>query len=155
MKTLRFRDGIPKRPRRRGSAAVEFAVIAPLMLMTTFALIEFSRAFMVMGSLEDAAAAGCRAAILERTSQTKVETAVANSLSSSGISNFDVTITPSTFETATEWEPITVVVTADASDVAWGPSTFLSGIKFSGSSTQPRETGEDSANSDWNGDIKK
>ena len=76
-----------KKTTRRGVAIAEFAMICPLFFMFMFALVEFGRAMMVIQSLEDAASRGCRAAIMDGTSQEGVEDIVANSLSGSGISN--------------------------------------------------------------------
>jgi Flp pilus assembly protein TadG len=54
------RRGVGKVPRRRGVAAVEFAVIAILLVFLVLGLIEVSRGLMVNQVLSDAARSGCR-----------------------------------------------------------------------------------------------
>jgi len=52
--------------RRRGSAAVEFALIAPFFVLISLGMFELGRAMMVKTSLSDAASKGCRAGILRQ-----------------------------------------------------------------------------------------
>ena len=66
------------RKRRRGQALVEFALVAPLMLLLILAVIEFSRAWNVYQTLSDAARQGARTSTLARPTIT-VDTIVAES----------------------------------------------------------------------------
>ena len=79
--------------RNRGAAAVELAVVAPILLTLVFGIIEFGWTMMVRQSLINAAREGCRAATLKYTSVAALEEAVVNkidgSLSSLGFSHQD------------------------------------------------------------------
>jgi hypothetical protein len=57
----------PKSPARCGAVAVEFAVIAPLLLAVIVGLIELSRVYSVQNCLETAAREGARFAALDRS----------------------------------------------------------------------------------------
>ncbi len=47
-------------PKRAGAAAVEFALVAPLLLIFLYGIIEFGRLFMVMEQINEAARNGAR-----------------------------------------------------------------------------------------------
>src|SRR5947209_17029419 len=72
--------------KRRGAAAVEFAIIAPLLVALVLGLIEFGRVLMVEQILTNAAREGCRTAVLEGSTSSDVNTTVSNYLTGSGIS---------------------------------------------------------------------
>lgn len=77
--------------RRRGAAAVELAVVTPLLLTMVFGIIEFGWTMMIRQNLINAAREGCRAATLKYTSASALEAAVIakidGSLSSLGFSH--------------------------------------------------------------------
>jgi Flp pilus assembly protein TadG len=62
--------------RRRGSAMVEVAVCFPVFLMILLGIIEFGRAMSVNQLLNSAARMGCRAAILDGSTNTTVSNSV-------------------------------------------------------------------------------
>jgi TadE-like protein len=62
--------------RRRGTAAVEFAFVAPIVFVLVFGMIEFGRAIMVQQIITNAAREGARVAILSGTTTTSVTSAV-------------------------------------------------------------------------------
>lgn len=66
----------------RGAAAVEFALVAPILLLLVFGLIDFGRMLNAKISITEAAREGARAAAIERTS-TSIDSRVA--LATSGI----------------------------------------------------------------------
>ncbi|MGH9165359.1 MAG: TadE/TadG family type IV pilus assembly protein, partial [Acidimicrobiales bacterium] len=61
--------GGPRRPRRdqRGAAAVEFALVLPLLLILVFGIVEFGRAYSAKISLTAAAREGARLLALDGT----------------------------------------------------------------------------------------
>jgi Flp pilus assembly protein TadG len=79
--------------RNRGAAAVELAVVAPVLLTLVFGIIEFGWTMMVRQTMINAAREGCRAATLKYTSVTALEAAVVSkidgALSSLGFSYQD------------------------------------------------------------------
>src|SRR5947209_5457878 len=74
------------RAKRWGAAAVEFAIVAPILVSLVLALIEFGRVLMVEQILTNAAREGCRTAVLEGSTTTDVNTTVSSYLAGSGIS---------------------------------------------------------------------
>ncbi len=94
-----------RRPKRFGAVAVEFAVVAPMLLAITLGLVELSRVFDIQNTMETAAREGARFASMDRTgmleegasANDKMIQDVENFLSSSGIPLSDdvqVTVSP-------------------------------------------------------------
>jgi len=91
-----------RRGKRLGAVAVEFAIVAPMLLSIVVGLIELSRVYDAQNMLEAAAREGARFAAMDRsdmdlqglTANQKMEQDVTNFLASSGIpaSAIDVTI---------------------------------------------------------------
>jgi len=117
--------------RQRGAATVEFAVLAPVLLLAVFGLIEFGRMIMVKQAVTNAAREGCREAALATTLSTSdVDTVVRNHLKAvvpdySNTSTLRVTCDPNSLSGITSGTPITVDVAVDFSDVTWLPGGFM------------------------------
>ena len=115
---------------RSATAAVEFALVAPVFLMFVFGLIEFGRMMMVQQSLTNAAREGCRTAALATTiNSPDVEAAVRDYLQSvlSNASNVDevrVTV-PASLAGISSGTDVTVAVEVDYKDVSWVPLGYL------------------------------
>ncbi len=62
----------PRNARRSGASAVEFALCAPLLFLLVFAAWEFSRANMILNTMENAAYEGCRRGIVPGASANDV-----------------------------------------------------------------------------------
>jgi Flp pilus assembly protein TadG len=85
---------------RRGAVAVEFAVVAPLLLAIVVGMLELSRVYTVQNTLETAAREGARFASLDRsdmnmngqTANSKLINDVKNFLASTGLSKNDITV---------------------------------------------------------------
>lgn len=132
------------KPCQRGSVAVELAVTAPLLILLLLGLVEFGRAMMALHALEESARAACRIAILDGTTSENVSQMVSASLQPSGISNYELTISPADFANASKWEPVTVTVKARFDNLSWLPvPQFLGSKQLVGSCTLPRESGQD------------
>lgn len=65
---------------RRGAAAVEFALVAPLFLGLVLGIVEFGRAMMVGQLVTNAAREGARLAVLNGATNDQVEAAVVDTL---------------------------------------------------------------------------
>ena len=93
MKVLRSNKTRPQGSGRRGAAAVELALVAPVLLTMVFGIIKFGWTMMIRQSLINAAREGCRTATLKYTSTTALESAVINkiddTLSVLGLSHAD------------------------------------------------------------------
>ncbi len=125
---------------RRGTAAVEFALVAPLFILLVFGIIEFGRMLMVQQVLTNATREGARRAIVEGTTQSEVLTVVNNYLSNSSVSDAAVTVNPSALENAGFADPVVISVSVQFDSVSWLPSPwFLKDTTLSASSTMQAE----------------
>ena len=74
------------RRNRRGTAAVEFAIVAPVFFLLVFGMIEYGRMVMVQQVITNASREGARVGVLDGSTSTNVTTAVNNYLTSAKIS---------------------------------------------------------------------
>jgi Flp pilus assembly protein TadG len=71
--------------RRDGVVAIEFAVVAPVLLLLVFGCIDFGRSIMVLDLLSQAARTGCRTGTLSGNGNNEINSAVSTALISAGI----------------------------------------------------------------------
>jgi Flp pilus assembly protein TadG len=129
------------RKNRRGAAAVEFAVVAPLFFLLVFGMIEFGRMVMIQQVITNGSREGARIAVLDGATTGEVVTAVDNYLTNSSVTGATVTVTPDPPTTAGYGEPVTVVVSIPFSQVSWLPTPmFLGGRTLTASTVMRRET---------------
>jgi Flp pilus assembly protein TadG len=129
------------RIKRRGAAAVEFAVVAPVFIMLIFGMVEFGRMVMVQQVLTNAAREGARLAVLDGATTTSVQTAVNSYLASGAVSGATVTVTPNPPTSAAFGAPVTVTVAVPFNQVSWlGSPMFLGGTTMSAKSVMRRES---------------
>ncbi len=105
----------------RGAAAVEFAIILPLLLVLVFGIVEFSIAYNRQQGLHAAAREGARVAALPQTGaaaiDARVRSALQGVLNSTEIQNATITVSPSANQPCDSAPPGThVVVTVSAPD---------------------------------------
>lgn len=125
---------------RRGVAAVEFALTAPLLFLLVFGMIEVGRGLMVQQLLSNAARDGARSAILEGATVETVEAGVIEYLGGSSISGVSVVVTPNPLTLAQGGDPVTVTVSVPFTSVSWLPAPqYLDGATLSASVTMRRE----------------
>lgn len=103
---------------------VEFAVVAPVFVAMVLGMIEFGRALMVQQMLTNASREGARVAVLEGSSASEVDSAVAERLTT--IDGATVVCDPDP-AAAGYGESITVTVTVPFSGVSWLPSPIFLG----------------------------
>ncbi len=113
--------------RRRGVAAVEFAVVAPVLILLIFGILEFGRLVMVQQVLTNASREGARRAILEQTTSSEIESVVNDYLTSASISGATVTVSPSSLNSTGFGDPVTVRVSVPFEQVSWISPWFLGG----------------------------
>ena len=115
-----------KRPTKhtRGSAAVEFAVISPVLFLFLFGTIEFGRLLMVEQCLTNAAREGARLAVLQGATSGQVVNRVNAYLDSCGIDGESITITPSDPGSVAVDQPVTITVSVPYASIAWIPGSF-------------------------------
>jgi len=122
-------------------AAVEFALVAPLLFLLVFAMIEYGRMVMVQQMVTNAAREGARVGVLDGSTQSSVSTAVNRYLSAGGITTATTTVSPNPPSSAAATAPVTVTVSVSFNDVSWLPSPFyLGGKTISFSAVMRRET---------------
>jgi len=94
---MRQRPVQDKLREQRGAAAVEFALVVPLLIVLVLGIAEFGRAFQVQGTLSAAAREGVRVMALQND-QAAAKTAVRNAASSLNptITDAEITVDPPT-----------------------------------------------------------
>ena len=126
--------------RRTGAALVEFALVAPLMILFTMGLIDIGRMTMVKQLLVNASREGARQATLTEATSASVQSGVLQTLSNSGVTG-SVTISPSSLTSASAGTTVTVTVSADANSVSWmGSSMFMFGTYITAATSMRRES---------------
>ncbi|MBI1903169.1 MAG: pilus assembly protein [Planctomycetia bacterium] len=126
---------------RRAAAVVEFAAVAPVLILLVFGMIEFGRMVMVQQVITNASREGARAGILDGATNASVTSTVNNYLASASISGATVTVTPTEPSTAPAGGSVTVAVSVPFSQVTWLPAPmFLGGSTLVASTVMRRET---------------
>lgn len=98
--------------RRRGAAAIEFAVCLPMVLLITFGIIETCDAIFLKQSLILAAQEGARVSVVPGATMTNVRFQTELILRARGVQEESITVTPANFPTAPFGSMITVNVVA-------------------------------------------
>jgi Flp pilus assembly protein TadG len=128
------------RKKRRGAAAVEFAVVAPIFLLLFFGMIEYGRMVMVQQVLTNASREGARCAVLDGSTNQNVVDTVTRYLTSGSIQGANITVTPTNPVDAGFGDPVTVSVDIGFSQVSWLPSPmYLGGKTLSATTVMRRE----------------
>ncbi len=109
----------------RGAAAVELAVVLPLLLTLVFGIIEFGWVFMVRETLTNSSREGARVAVLQGSTEQDIRDRVAASMNPTGLSTYTVQISRSSPGNPNE----TVQVLIPFADVSllggyFGPTNF-------------------------------
>jgi Flp pilus assembly protein TadG len=129
------------RRNRRGSAVVEFAVVAPIFITLVFGMIEYGRMVMVQQLITNAAREGARRGVLDGATTAEVQTAVTSHLSNASVTGATVTVNPSPPSSAGYGAPVTVTVSIPFSQVSWIPTPMFLTVKtLTASSVMRRET---------------
>ncbi len=118
---------------RRAVAAVEMALVLPILFLLTFGAIEFGRAVMVCNVLTSAAREGARSGVLPNGANTHVITAVTEELTAHQLPTASATITVrvngavANASTADTGHRVSVSVTMPYSAVSWLPTPLRLG----------------------------
>jgi Flp pilus assembly protein TadG len=116
---------------RRGLAAVEMAIIAPVLVFLTIGMLELARGMMVKEVLTDAARKGCRTGILPTGTSAKVTADINAILTNNNINANYATIkilvngAAADVSTSKASDKISVRVAVTVSQVAWITPMFL------------------------------
>jgi len=124
---------------RRGAAAVEFAIVAPLFFMLVFGCIEFGRALMVQQILTNTSRVGARQAITLNATESNVVSTAANFATSASVIGTIITVTPDP-ATAAAGDMVSVTVSVPFSNVSWIPAPwFMGGATLDATSVMRKE----------------
>ena len=125
-----------KRSDRTGSAIVEVAVCFPVFLLILMGIIEFGRAMSVNQLLNTGSRIGCRAAILDGSTNDSVSNTVKTSVANMvGCSTSSITVTIAItrgsttiadLSSATTGDTISIDTTVPFSTVSWAVANYLS-----------------------------
>jgi Flp pilus assembly protein TadG len=125
------RKARPADKTRRGATVVEFALVAPVMFLLIFGVIEFGRLMMVQQAMTNAAREACREASLATTINSADVDSVARNVmlgvmaDAANTSKVRVTMTPASMASVASGTPVNVYLEANFSDVSWVPGTLL------------------------------
>jgi hypothetical protein len=140
------------RRNRRGAAAVEFAVVAPVFFLLVFGMIEFGRMVMVQQVITNASREGARVGVLDGSTESEVRQLVVNYLTNAGVAGacLDWVPAPKAYDDVTGTEKlfpgdygdaIEVTVHVPFDQVSWLPSPmFLGGNTLTATTVMRRET---------------
>lgn len=115
--------------RERGAAAVEFAIIMPVLLVLVLGIAEFGRAYNIQTTISEAAREGVRIMALQNDPSAARST-TKEAASTLGLTDSQITISPSTcVSSATSAAVATVKVTYPITFITnfFGPSVTVTG----------------------------
>ena len=112
----------------RGAAAVEFALILPILVMLVFGITEFGRAFQVQATLASAAREGARVMALQND-PVAARTAVRSASTSLGsvLTDAQIAVTPTTCSAAGATVTVTISYQQDFLTGVFGAGVDLTG----------------------------
>lgn len=102
---------------RCGAVAVEFALVAPILFLFIFGIIEFARLNMLRNSLENAAYEGARRGVIPGATAAEAEAEARRILNAVSVSNAQVGVSPAIIVSTTP--EITVTVKVPLNGAAW------------------------------------
>jgi Flp pilus assembly protein TadG len=129
--------GPARRKKRLGAAAVELAVLSPIIAGLVIGMFQMSRIIMIKEVLCDAARKGCRTGIYPNRANSDITADVNDILSNNGLDSTSATITIQVngsqvdASTAKQNDQISVKVAMPLTKVGWLPLFFDSGITVS------------------------
>jgi Flp pilus assembly protein TadG len=120
---------------------VEFALVAPLMILFTLGLIEMGRMTMVKQVLTNISREGARLATLPEATSAEVQTQVASLLTGSKINGASVTLTPSSISDSPSGTMVTVSIQVSSESVSWlNTPLFMTGKTITATTSMRRES---------------
>lgn len=133
------RGSLKTQPKRRGVAAVEFAIVAPVFFLLIIGIVEIGRAMMVQQVLINASRVGARRAITLSSTEQAVIDVVEEYAAGVGVDGVTVGVSPNP-ATAAAGASITVDVEIGYNQVSWLPAPwFMGGKQLTATSVMRKE----------------
>ena len=123
--------------RRAGAAMIEFAVVAPLLFFFFFTAFEFCRVAMIRHTADNAVYEAARVAIVPGATADEARDQAALILSTLGLNNVDIAVTPAVIRRDTEEVTVRVEVPIDGNSFV--PNQFFGGKAVQRELTMQRE----------------
>lgn len=113
-----------RRHTRKGTAVVEFALVAPLFFLLVFGIIEFGRLIMVQQIVTNTAREAARMAIIDGANLTSIKNTLETDLDDMSVPNATVTLIELA-DSGGLGERIEAVVTVNLGEVSWLPGSYV------------------------------
>ena len=114
-----------KRKHARGAALVEMALVLPILLLLTFAVVEYGWLTFRASQVNQAARHGARIAVRPAATAEEVEDAVAAIMDGAGLTDYTLTITPEDPAESEVGETVNVVVSVDYGPISLTGAAFV------------------------------
>lgn len=126
---------------RAGAATVEFAIVAPIMIMFMLGMVEVGGLMLIKNGAIHASREGARLAITPTATSIAVQQRVVEQMQQYSAAGVSVVITPAVLSTAEPGDMVTVRVEVDASAIGWITGAVQLPIStIAGETTMRRET---------------
>lgn len=126
---------------RRGTALVEFAMVAPVFFLFMVGAIEFGRAIMVQEVLTDASREGARVGIIDGMQTSDVQSAANAYLTAMKVSGATVSVSPQNPGSTPSGTQVTVTISIPYKSVSWVPAPwFLGSATLTASTVMQRQS---------------
>lgn len=127
------------RGHRRAVAAVETAVMLPLLVFVTFGAIELANLIFLRQSVAIASYEGARAATKPGGSEASGQERVDQVLSTRGVTNYTIQFSPNITNQTARGTMVRVTVRANKSNLSYTPFTLFGGSQIANSTTMVRQ----------------
>lgn len=128
----------PTRPNRSGAALVEFAIVAPVLLLILFASIEFIRLSMIRNLVQDAAYFAARDAMVPGATEAEAEASANQILGYMNTQGATITINNGAGLTD-DSDSVTVTITVPIAENSFLVPQFSNNMEFSATATMTTE----------------
>lgn len=124
---------------RKGAAAVEFAIVLPLILLLFFTMVEFCSAILTQSKIHNIARESARHAITPSASNSSVEAVADKALQAANINSGSVTGLPVDIQTVDSGTVISVTVVAPSDENSIGLLGFFRNFDFNATVAMRKE----------------